>query len=73
MVVRLSALRAYRALLSSTPPPRRIPVLIYFRGWVHTWAVVRMEWLGELNKFISLIGLEPSTFRLVAYYLNLLR
>jgi hypothetical protein len=58
MAVRLSALR--------TGPPGSFLVLISVIGWVDPRAIVRLEWLGKLKKSTS-SGLEPATFRLVAY------
>jgi hypothetical protein len=61
MAVRLSALRADRPL-----PPGRFLVLISVRGRVDTMVIVRLEGLDQLKNLITLSGIEPAIFRLVA-------
>jgi hypothetical protein len=61
MAVRLSALRAGHSF-----PPGRILVLISLRGWVEPRAIVRLEGLGQLKNSITLLGVTPATFRLLA-------
>jgi hypothetical protein len=68
MALRLSALCAGRLL-----PPRSFPVLIYVRGWVDPTVIVRLEGLGQLKNPVTSSGIEPETFRLIAYCLNKLR
>jgi hypothetical protein len=65
MAVRLSALGAGRTLL-----PGWSQVLIFLRGWVDLRAIVRLEGLGQLRNPVSSSGMEPASFRLVAYCLN---
>jgi hypothetical protein len=60
MAVR-SALRAGHLL-----PPGRFLVLISITGWVDPRAIVRLEGLGQLENPVTLLGIEPATFRLVA-------
>jgi hypothetical protein len=61
MAVRLSALHAGRPL-----PLGRLLVLISVRGLVERRAIVRLEGFGQLKNPITLLGIEPATFRLVA-------
>jgi hypothetical protein len=65
MTARLSTLRAGRPLT-----PGRFLVLIPIRGWVDSKAIVKLEGLGKFKNPVTSSGLEPATFRLVAYYLN---
>jgi hypothetical protein len=61
MVMRLSA------LLTSCPLPLgRFLVLISVRGSVDPRAIVRLEGLGQLKNPMASLGIEPTTFRLVA-------
>jgi hypothetical protein len=46
---------------------------IPIRGRVDPSARVRLEELGQLKNSMFLLGIEPATFRLVAYCLNQLR
>jgi hypothetical protein len=74
MAVILSALRALRTLL-----PRNIIIIIIIiimflvlisaRAWINPQGLVRPERLRNLKK-ITLSGIEPATFRFVAYCLN---
>jgi hypothetical protein len=59
MAVSLSALLAGRPL-----PPERFLVPISVRGRVNPKAIVWLEGLGKLKQS-TLLGLEPTTFRLV--------
>jgi hypothetical protein len=68
MAVRLSALRADHHL-----PPGRFLLLISVRDWVDTRAIARLEGLGQLKNPVTPSGIEPATFRLVAWCLNQLR
>jgi hypothetical protein len=62
------------ALCAGLPlPPGRYLVLISVRGWVDRRTIVRLEGLGQLKDPITSSGLEPATFRLVAWFLNQLR
>jgi hypothetical protein len=65
MEVRLSASSASRPL-----PPGRFQVLISVRDWVDPRATVRLEGLGPLKNPMPLSGIEPATFRLVAWCPN---
>jgi hypothetical protein len=62
MEVRLSALPAGRPLLAG-----RFVVLN------SVTVIVRLEGLGQLKNPMTSSGMEPATFRLVAYCLNQLR
>jgi hypothetical protein len=53
MTVRLSVLRALE--------------LISVRGRVDTKTIVRLVGLGESESLVTSLGIEPATFRLVAY------
>jgi hypothetical protein len=65
MVVRLSAIRAGLPLSLGI-----FLVLISVRGWVDPRAVLRLEELGQLQISVISSGIEPVTFRLVAWCLN---
>jgi hypothetical protein len=62
MTVRLSALRADRALPLETFSGTHF----CYRLSKPPTAIVRLEGLVKLKKIIDLIGLEPTTLRLVA-------
>jgi hypothetical protein len=47
--------------------PGRVLVLISFRGWVDPRDLMRLEVLGHLTNAITSSGIEPATFRFVAY------
>jgi hypothetical protein len=68
MAVRLSALSTGRLL-----PPERFLVLICVRGCVDPRDIVLLEGLGQLQNPMTLSGIEPTTFRLVAQCLSQLR
>jgi hypothetical protein len=68
---RLSALRTGHALLSRNIIFLLL-VLISFRGWVNTRVLVQPEGLGKLKKnLLASSGIEPATFRLVAYIIQI--
>jgi hypothetical protein len=62
MAVRLSALRAGRTL-----PPERFLILISVRNCVDPRDIMRLERLGQLKNLMTSSGIEPATFRPVAY------
>jgi hypothetical protein len=68
MAVRLSALRAGRPL-----PPGRFQVLIPVRGWGGPRVIIRPEGLYQLKNLLTSSGIEPTTFPILAYYINQLR
>jgi hypothetical protein len=61
MAVRLSALRAIRALL-----PGRFLVLVSIRGSVDLRVIVLLEGLGSIKIPTTSLGIETVTFRHVA-------
>jgi hypothetical protein len=67
MAVRLSALRAYRSLFQED-----LPVLMFVRVLLNPRAIVLLEGFGKLkNKHpVTSLGIDPTTFRLVAWCLN---
>jgi hypothetical protein len=68
MAVKLSVLRAGHPL-----PPGKLLALISVRVWVDPRAIVQLKGLGQLKNLVSSSGIEPRTFRLVAWCLNQLR
>jgi hypothetical protein len=65
MPARLLALRTGRHL-----PPARFLVLISVRDLVDPRVAVWLEGSGQLQNSMTLSGIEPTIFRLVAQYLN---
>jgi hypothetical protein len=47
-----------------------IELLYYNRGWLNHRAIVQLEGLGKLEDLLTSSGLEPATFRFLAYCLN---
>jgi hypothetical protein len=68
MTVRLSALCAGRSL-----PPGRFLVLISVSDWVDPKAILRLAELVQLKNPVSSSGMDPATFRFLAYCFNQLR
>jgi hypothetical protein len=69
MALRLSAVRSEGALYS----PQNFLVLISVIGRVDPRAILRLEGLLELENLMTSSGIEPATFRLVAWCLSQLR
>jgi hypothetical protein len=53
--------------------PGRSLLHISVRGWVDHKTIVLLKKLGQLRNPMSLLGIEPATFRLLAFFLNQLR
>jgi hypothetical protein len=68
MAVRMSDLRAGRPL-----PPGRFLERTSVGGWVDPRDIVRLEGLGQMKNPMISSEIEPTTFRLVAQYLDQLR
>jgi hypothetical protein len=61
----------FSALCTGHPlPPGRLLVLISVGGWVDPRALVWLEGLGQLKNPMTSLGIEPATFRPVAYCLK---
>jgi hypothetical protein len=50
--------------------PRKIPVLIFIRGWVDPRATVQLEGLRKFWNRLTWSGIEPANLRLVAWRPN---
>jgi hypothetical protein len=61
----------FPALCAGCPLPRwRFMVFISVKGWVDTRAIVWLNGLSQLKNPITSLGIEPTTFRIVAKRLN---